>query len=71
MSLHVDSQDTFGGKHSLTMSAKPVFDEEGSQLPESAQCQEMYKYMYIDGLEQNCSFSIVNALGILQSCIKP
>ena len=27
--------------------------------------------MYIDGLVQDCSISIANALEILQSCIKP
>ena len=34
--------------------------------------QGKYKaYAQIDGLVQNCSNSIANALGLLQSCTKP
>ena len=31
----------------------------------------MHMYVYIDGLVQDCSISIANALEILQSCTKP
>ena len=31
----------------------------------------MYNRDYVDGLVQNCSISIANALEILQSCTKP
>ena len=39
--------------------------------PQKIPLKRMHSKMYIDGLVQDCSISIANALEILQSCTKP
>ena len=34
-------------------------------------CQSQFMQVYVDGLAQDCSNSIANALELLQSCAKP
>ena len=48
-----------------------VFWMEKFQLPEHSQCSEIRQVTNIDGLVQDCSNSIANALELLQSCTKP
>ena len=54
----------------MTILSLVIADKQIEQFP-SHLLKSLHLIHYIDGLAQNCSNSIANALELLQSCAKP